>query len=173
MRLLNAPPVWPWALLGRMHPQLHWAACCSGPPAWGSRWLTSQACQGASELASIPSSLLNEAWCHSGNSEGCTQSHSLCHYKDTEDVIKIQKDTTCYWSSFGCRAIDCNSLDVTTQPISYPSNGLSIKLIIHQLFHKDFAWDFIKCLTELQVDDFNCSSFIHQYCHTIVGSHQD
>ena len=62
------------------------------------------------------------------------------------------------------------ALAVTIQPI-YP-NSPPFKSISLQFRDKDVAYNHARGLAQVQEDNTSCSSFVHQCCHSITGSHQ-
>lgn len=64
------------------------------------------------------------------------------------------------------------TLSVTIQTTPYPLSGPSFRSPSLQFRDKDIMGDSIKCFAQVQVDDVNCSSPIHQCCNLIVEGHQ-
>ncbi|GAB0197840.1 hypothetical protein GRJ2_002249400 [Grus japonensis] len=70
--------------------------------------------------------------------------------KQCRSQYRPLRNATCHWSPLGHRAVDCNSLSVTVQPIPYPPSGLSVKSMSLQFRDKDVVWDSVKCFAQVQ-----------------------
>ena len=81
-------------------------------------------------------------------------------------------DTSHQWSPPEHRAIDNDSFTMTIQPILYSLNSPAFKSICLQFRDNDVLWDHVKGLTQVQVDDICCPSFVHRCCHPIIEGHQ-
>ena len=73
------------------------------------------------------------------------------------------RHTTHHWSPPGHRAVDCNSLCASIEPVPYPMSGPSVKSMSFQFRDKDIMWDSVECLAQVQVDDVSCPPFVYQY----------
>ena len=89
-------------------------------------------------------------------------------------MFVIDKDLEVHWSQDcpladvthdqllpGHRAVDNKPLAITMQPIIYPPNSPAFKSIYLQFRDKDMVWDPVRDLTQVQVDDISCPSFVY------------
>lgn len=77
-------------------------------------------------------------------------------------------DTTCYQSQSEHWAIDHFSLGTILQPAPYPSINPPIKSISSHFGEKDVMGDYIKSLTEIQIDGIGCFSLVHSNSYAII-----
>lgn len=63
-------------------------------------------------------------------------------------------------------------VDGDAQPISYLLNSMSINPISLQFSNKNVMRDNVKSLTEIKIDDNNCSYLIHRHSLSIAEGHQ-
>ena len=156
---------------------------CAGPctwlywTSWGSHRPTLKACQDPSGWHPFPTLCQphHTVWCHWQLAEGALN-------PTVHDAIKdgkwhqfqhwLLRNTTHHWSPLGYIAFDCKSLSAIIQPIFYPLNGPSIKLMSLQFRDKDVVNDSVKCFAPVQVDDISCSSLIHQHGNLIIEGYQ-
>ncbi|KAK4832903.1 hypothetical protein QYF61_026546 [Mycteria americana] len=71
--------------------------------------------------------------------------------KQRQSQYQPLRNTTHHWYPLGHRAIDCNSLSATIQPIPYPPSSPSIKSMSLQFRDKDVVWDSVKCFAQVQL----------------------
>jgi len=83
------------------------------------------------------------------------------------------RHTARHWSPPGHRAIDCNSLCASIEPVPYRARGSAVKSMSFQFRDKDIMQDSVECLAQVQVDDVSCPRFVHQRCNPIIEVHQE
>lgn len=94
-------------------------------------------------------------------------------------VHVITKDNDLYWSQYGPSkdtawfplghgAIDCNSLDMAIQPISYPFNSPSVKPTPPKIVTR-MLWRMVSKTLQKSKQNDNSSTFLAHWCsHSII-----
>lgn len=106
--------------------------------------------------------------CHLQTWEGAL--HFTIHVTD-ENIYKYWfqytplRDTICYWFALGHWDIVCNTLNGTIQIISF------LRVLHSQFRGKNFLWDHVSGLTEVQVNGVTSSSLLQGCCHSTVEGH--
>ena len=70
-----------------------------------------------------------------------------------------------HWCPFGHWVIDHHFLDIVLTWVPHPLNGTPIKFISFQFREKDVMGNYVKSLTEVQIDDISGSSPVHLHHH--------